>query len=345
MNHGPIIIGGSGSSGSTLLVSILGRHPDVATGTELSLFNKRTFYELSISDLKRRAEKIVRKGMCTDGWMLYPRINFEKYGWTREEFVRLLHTSSSKKEITDRFFDRYLDAKGKRIWAEKTPSNAYCFNAFRELYPDARFIHIYRDGRDVVTSFLKRGMTPYFATMLWMYNTAHALRYKDLPEYYEIRYEDLVSDPENQIRKLCDFLNISFFDFMLDTNAGETEIRLDSWTKSPGAAIDGSSVGSAESFLNRFHYYVLGHVRISLSHVKRYNLKQFHFFGILEELGYPSAESEICVPLKTWKCFYYRIRLRGMQLHDMITRYAMLIVKRSRIPPYPGKITLKRIRS
>ena len=41
----PIIIGGSGSSGSSLLATILNRHPEVAVGPELSLFNKPVLYE------------------------------------------------------------------------------------------------------------------------------------------------------------------------------------------------------------------------------------------------------------------------------------------------------------
>ncbi len=334
----PIILGGAGSSGSTLLITILNRHKKIAAGPELSLFNKRAFFNMPFEELKAQRKKIINRGMCTDGWFLYPRIYFEKYGFSASAFSDLIKASTDQKDFIDRFFSVYLDNAGKTLWAEKTPSNVYCFREFMHLYPEARFIHIYRDGRDVVTSFIKRGMRPYFATMLWLYNTSQALNYRNLPNYYEIRYEDLVKDPAYEIKRLCDFLELKYDAQMLYAKENE-KVEVASWNHSPNAGIDSSSVGKYKSYLTGFHYYTMLHTRISKRHIRQYQLEYINAEEIQKALGYGSLMDNQKYPTKWIVRLGYSLRLFYSLIRDMIYRYYILVKKGSRIPAYPGKIT------
>lgn len=336
----PIIIGGAGSSGSTLLVSILNRHKEIAAGPELSLLNKRYFFETPYTKIQENLKRILRKGICTDGWFIYPRFFFSKYGFSDQQVSKLFDEATSQKEFIDGFFGKFLEREKKKIWAEKTPSNAYCFKNILELYPEARLIHIYRDGRDVVTSFIKRGMSPYYACMLWIYNTAQALTFRGHPNYYEMSYESLVNDPAGEINKLCAFLDVPFSDELLRADKDQ-KVELASWNHSPNQGIVSSSVGKYVNFLQAFHYFTMQRSEISMKHRKNYELGQGTFDEVQRALGYESISGfpKNCSFLTR---FVYSIRLVILLLNDLIYRYFMLAKSRYSFPPYPGRIVFKK---
>jgi len=329
----PIIIGGSGSSGSTLLISILNRHPLIAGGPELSLLNKSYFFDNPYIKIKKESKKITKKGLCTNGWFLYPKIHFKKYIYSDKEFQNLIEKAESQKELLDNFFIQYLLKKQKSIWAEKTPSNSYCFKQLLELYPKARIIHIYRDGKDVITSLIKRGMSPYFASMLWLYNTSFALMFKNHPNYYEIKYEDLVGNPKKVIVELCNFLNIDFSEKMLNTQS-KTNVKIDTWNNTPDSKISNNSVGNYKSFLTKYHLYIFSKSRISNKHVKKYKLPFSSSYEIQKALGYQFTNIKITKP----KRIAFFLGLLFQFLKDIVERQYILIKYDRRFLPYPGKI-------
>ena len=331
----PIILGGSGSSGSTLLINILNRHPLIAAGPELSLLNKSYLFDNQYHITKKKAKKLTKKGLCSDGWFLYPKIHYKKYNYSEEEFYNLIVNSRSQKEFLDKFFNQYLSKERKSIWAEKTPSNSYCFKQVLDLYPKARIIHIYRDGRDVITSFIKRGMSPYFASMLWLYNTSFALKYRNHSNYYEIRYENLVENPDKVIEDLCNLLNIVFSKKMLDTQS-ITNANIDTWTNTPDSKISNKSVGNYKTFFTKYHLYIFTRTRISKKHVKKYNLPFSTASEVQKVLGYQFLDIKITKSQR----FVFFLRLLCQFLKDIVKRQYILLKYDKRFLSYPGKITL-----
>jgi len=102
---------------------------------------------------------------------------------------------------------------GKSRWAEKTPSHVFQIDLIHELYPQAQFIHILRNGRDVVRSLQSMPWAPRnirWSCRRWV-DSVQAARTaaKKLPadKYMELRYEQLVEDPQAAIQRLCDFLH------------------------------------------------------------------------------------------------------------------------------------------
>jgi len=120
-----------------------------------------------------------------------------------------------------------------RRWGDKTPMNSLdralvhgepvrrlghgipqTLKRLTQVFPDAQFIHIYRDGCDVVQSFLSGGFMTDVAAAAerWIHTDRQCrnfvARYPD--RCTAIRYEDLIQTPEAAARKLCEFLNVEF---------------------------------------------------------------------------------------------------------------------------------------
>lgn len=98
-------------------------------------------------------------------------------------------------------------------WCEKSPQYAHHMVSLSGLYPEARFVHVIRDGRDCARSFHRRWhRSPELTITRWkqlMHNT-RAQRTALGSRYLEVRYEDLTSKPEIWAKRICDFLDLPF---------------------------------------------------------------------------------------------------------------------------------------
>jgi len=131
----------------------------------------------------------------------------------------------------------YARKHGKAIWGEKTPGHAYFVSDILGLYPDARFVHIIRDPRDVTLSLDR----------VWWHRgnvIGHLKEWifcQELPErepqltaenYAEVRFEDLVISPKETLIGLCKFLTVSFEERMLGDSrqtAPNFDIKTEPW--------------------------------------------------------------------------------------------------------------------
>lgn len=210
MLHRPIFIGGMPRSGTTLLRAMIDRHPAIACGPEL-----RTFPALAtISSQTRKA---------------YGDVFEQFYGLTGPAYDDAWRTFMAS------FLEPYLASRGKKRIAEKTPANVLHFHEFARLFPDADFINVVRDGRDVVASLQNMNWTdpatgqpmeitrdPAAASATWKAHIdagTHAT--KNLPRVHEIRYENLITAPECELRALTSFLREDWCDDMLHHHKGD----------------------------------------------------------------------------------------------------------------------------
>ena len=114
---------------------------------------------------------------------------------------------------------RYAKNLGKtnaRIWVDHTPRNMRYASTLLELFPQAKMIHIVRDGRGVASSVLPLDWGPNTiikAALWWLAKIAHGLAVETLLEGHQIirvKYEDLVCAPEETLRNLCAYLGIEY---------------------------------------------------------------------------------------------------------------------------------------
>ncbi len=134
-------------------------------------------------------------------------------------------------------YETYAARSGKPRWGDKTPMYMQHLRMLERLFPDARFVHLIRDGRDAALSFLQ--MPEGIVTRTWAHPTdaagfasqwrtevsaARRLGRRVGPSrYLEVRYERLVAAPEEELRRICEFAGIGFEPGMVDY-AGRVDV-------------------------------------------------------------------------------------------------------------------------
>jgi hypothetical protein len=116
----------------------------------------------------------------------------------------------------------YAKKRGKTCWGDKTPRYIEHIPLLARLFPEARFVHQVRDGRNVALSYTDVPFGPKTvagAAALWRHRLAAGMR-DGRPlgraQYIELRYEDLVREPTAYSKQLCDFLGVEFDQKMVD---------------------------------------------------------------------------------------------------------------------------------
>jgi hypothetical protein len=127
-------------------------------------------------------------------------------------------------------FAAYAAERGKPRWGDKTPLYMQHLELLDRLFPDARYVHLIRDGRDAALSFLSvpqglmtegwghpRDARGFACQWVSEIRAARSLGARVGPDrYLELRYEALVAEPEAALRAVCAFAALEFEDGMLD---------------------------------------------------------------------------------------------------------------------------------
>ena len=120
------------------------------------------------------------------------------------------------------FYEACAAQQGKPRWGDKSPPYTYKAPRVQAALPEAHFIHIIRDGRDVALSLAEVSWGPddiTEAAKKWVKELRKARkRAKQLARgtYVEVRYEDLVTDPGPVLRRILDHVDLPWSDQMLD---------------------------------------------------------------------------------------------------------------------------------
>ncbi len=125
------------------------------------------------------------------------------------------------RELIDCAFRLEIAKTNKPRWGDKTPVYCDCWKQIAELYPDARIIHIIRDGRDVSASLEKvgwHGRTEYERAKYWRSRVLIAReceRQLGPRRCLLVRYEDLVLNAEETLKRVCSFLDEEYTPSMM----------------------------------------------------------------------------------------------------------------------------------
>jgi hypothetical protein len=231
-----LFIVGCPRSGTTLLRRLVDTHPLVAVIDEMRWI--ASFFE--------RREGLTSEGLVTpelvDRVLAYDR--FATLEISREQLARLIDTPDPVPypNFVTAIFDLYGQAQRKSLVGDKTPRYARRILTLHALWPEARFVHIIRDGRDVCMSILnwkkaERALGRFStwgedqvstAAVWWEWHVR--LGREDggslAPHlYHEVRYEALVSAPEETCAALCHFLGIPYDEGMLKFHEGREKMK------------------------------------------------------------------------------------------------------------------------
>ena len=205
-----VFVGGCGRSGTTLFKQLLNRHSRCACGPETSLYG-----------LPFNIDNIAAP-----------------WGIDRAHLEQMQASSVNLIEFADRFAAEFLAQENKDRWVEKTPNNVRVIDRLLTWYPNARFIHVVRDGRDVMCSLrhhpkervvdgrivpVQSNNPPEKSATRWLEDTVRGLAFKAHPRCLEVRYESLVSNPEQELQRVCGFIEEHFESTMLEPDATEPD--------------------------------------------------------------------------------------------------------------------------
>lgn len=123
--------------------------------------------------------------------------------------------------VTGAIYDVLAQMWGKRSWCNKSLANVRYAEELANYFSDAKFIYLYRDGRDVALSFTKaiEGEKHYYHIAKdWNATQNMALQLRDrlTPErFLSVSYENLVGSPEQTCKAVCEFLEANYCDSMM----------------------------------------------------------------------------------------------------------------------------------
>ena len=128
-------------------------------------------------------------------------------------------------------YEALADARGARTWLCKSLQNVLYLPEIEAYFPDAQYIYLYRDGRDVAVSFRKAvvGEKHYHhIAKEWAAAQRLALKHRAIVppvRFVNISYEELTARPEETMRRLCTFLGVAYHDSMLEFYKSEEARR------------------------------------------------------------------------------------------------------------------------
>ena len=210
----PIIIG-SPRSGTTLLRFMLDAHPDLAippeTGFLVPCAQRAGKGPVSLEDF---FQTVTGYPSEAPGWHDFqiPQDTFRATLRTIEPF-----TVADGIRI---FYQLYASRFGKSRWGDKTPLYCMHVRSIEALLPEAHFVHIIRDGRDVALSLRPMWFAPGrdIETLAshWRQCVTTGRQQGSLcRRYMEVRYEQLIEDSREVLAGICEFLDLDFDDRML----------------------------------------------------------------------------------------------------------------------------------
>jgi len=139
----------------------------------------------------------------------------------REEFCL-----AEVRQVVDALMSSYAALKGKKIWCEKTPSNLRQRELLSKVFPDTKFICLYRHCMDMVYSSIEAGeygkmdelWRPAQVFDAWIEQTEQMVAFEreNQSRCIRIKYESLVLQPSEELRRLFSFLDLEWTDALVE---------------------------------------------------------------------------------------------------------------------------------
>lgn len=200
-----IFIIGCPRSGTTLLRDLLRSHPRLSFLPETYFIP--SFYRAYGDPTSEEAARRLARAILRFPWV--QRCNLDL---APADFAEC----RSYREVVETVFREFAAREGKSRWGDKTPAYVRDIPVLANIFPGARFVHVIRDGRDVALSFARAPFGPanvYRAASTWKVLVSTGRRSGSRlgsDAYLEVRYETLVTEPEDTLRRICDFIGEPF---------------------------------------------------------------------------------------------------------------------------------------
>jgi hypothetical protein len=281
----PVFVVGYMHSGTTLLINILRNNSTVFAGNRETKYFlhlpmiRKTFPDLADDRILRNfvfyVIAVVKTGFSKNKLSANgdSRFSLDWFGGERKFADELLSEAKNCRDYAKMFrlVSDYLTIASKKTrWVEKTPTHVFHIDEIVGAVPDALFVEIKRDARDVLASKktrrsevwksdkyadkrqhknLEKAFDSFWDALSWQTavraGESAAAKYPE--KFYSVRYEDLVKNPEQTVRQICAFAGMDFEPEMLEITTRNSAVSDENETKQKG--IVSTSVGRWQSVL------------------------------------------------------------------------------------------------
>jgi len=237
---GPIFVVGNSRSGTTMMGNILRNHPMIFTlHHEIHFFeqlceSKNFSSTLSFDEALNLAARL----LCINHDSYWGQGDSSRFRQEAETVISSINDNEMNPAVIFEQFLRYTATKnGKTIPCDQTPRYILYIDEILKLYPDARVINLIRDPRAVLLSqknkWKRRWMGyknfplkesirtkinyhPITISMIWNASVRAVTRFVDHPRVLLVKYEDIIANSEAEVKRICNFLGVSFHKEMLE---------------------------------------------------------------------------------------------------------------------------------
>ena len=199
MTRDPVFLIGAERSGTTLLRLMLDHHPKIAFLPEFEFVVEQLDDQSALPDLDEYVN-----------WLTTQRF--------LEEPGLEIRRTDSYATLVDDFLQQKRERDGKVIVGATVHRH---FDRLLQIWPDARFIHLVRDPRDVARSSIQMGWAgnTYVALDRWLHAEGlwDSLE-TELPRdrWINLQFEKLIGDAQQELTRICDFIGVLFDPAMFD---------------------------------------------------------------------------------------------------------------------------------
>lgn len=235
----PIFVVGTPRSGTTLMAKVLGRHSRLFMPGETHFFDDVYANRESLGDLAYPASRENVAARLSDHYRRY----WEKPD--QERIDRIIHERpdvwakwrDGMRDYGDAlsgFMAMQMEVEGKARWGNNAPRDIFNVEDILAFYPQARFVVCVRDPRDFLLSYkgkwkivtdeeyvgrMRKLYHPVITSLLWKSSMRQLASFRAMvpaSNWVIVRYEDMVNDPEDTVRRICDVLQEDFEPHMLE---------------------------------------------------------------------------------------------------------------------------------
>jgi len=256
----PIFIVGNPRSGTTLLAVLIDRH------SEISIPPETHYYDQFVHEYRHNLSSYTKEEMVFN---VLKNERIKDLNLENQEILKQFSNyPPSQANLLRSILESYSIKRNKKKFGEKTPMHFSHVDEIITDFPDAKIICIIRDGRDSILSILN---TPWGLAdaprrleqlcIIWRENAKSIFKYlnKYPNNFILVKYEKLLLNPEKELRKICEFVEINYENRLLDNNV-QTDVVPQweaDWKSNSQKNIDASRIEAWRNIKNQDKIWVM----------------------------------------------------------------------------------------
>jgi len=222
-------IAGQAKSGTTLVAALLDNHPELLVLPQETAYFPTVLKKYSDADRRRQFDYLTKESFSRVLFGGEPKWREHEYGnfpqqKFRETFERVaFDPANAQRDLLALMAEAYAETIGVQLdqierWIEKTPANRNHADEIFARFPQAKLLMTLRDPRAILATQIAlektrktKRFSVYYVIAHWRAaaKLARRIRAGDVPGLF-VQFEQLLSEPANVMKDVCDYLEIQF---------------------------------------------------------------------------------------------------------------------------------------